>query len=141
MQVRLSNHIKSAMLEQVRRSPQREVCGLLGGRHTTAEHYYPVVNIADDPASEYLMDPKQQIGAMRRMRERGEALMGIFHSHPDSPAQPSNTDLSKAAYPDTIYLIAGFGEKEDRLELNAFYYDGKSFTPVEMDVTDSSTRV
>lgn len=122
------------MLEQARRSPDHEVCGLLGGRHATAEHYYPVANIAGEPACEYLMDPKQQIDAMRGMRERGEDLMGIFHSHPDSPAQPSDTDLARAEYPDTIYIIAGpVGED---MTLNAFYYNGKDFIPIETEITN-----
>lgn len=124
------------MLEQARRSPHHEVCGLLGGRNATAEHYYPVANIAGEPAREYLMDPKQQIDAMRGMREREEKLLGIFHSHPESPAEPSDTDLARAEYPDTIYIIAGpVGEK---MKLNAFYYDGTSFTSIGIDVTNNN---
>lgn len=134
MQFRLSNDIATAMLEQARLSPRHEVCGLLGGRNTTAEHYYPVANIADNPAREYLMDPQQQIDSMRHMREREEDLLGIFHSHPDSPAQPSDTDLARAAYPDTIYIIAGpVGEE---IKLNAFYYNGRDFAPIEIEITN-----
>lgn len=99
-----------------------------------AVHYYPVANIADDPAREYLVDPQQQIDAMRGMRERDEDLVGIFHSHPDAQAEPSETDLAKAAYPDTIYIIAGpVGEE---MKLNAFYYDGRGFAPIEIEITN-----
>ncbi|MEX2524981.1 MAG: M67 family metallopeptidase [Gammaproteobacteria bacterium] len=134
MQLRLSNAIATALLKQARLSPRHEVCGLLGGRNTTAEHYYPVANIAGKPALEYLMDPQQQIDAMRHMREREEDLLGIFHSHPDSPAQPSDTDLARAAYPDTIYIIAG--PVGDDMTLNAFYYNGQGFAPIEMEITN-----
>lgn len=123
----------TAMLEHARRHPQEEVCGLLGGRDDTGTRYYPVSNIAADPSREYLMDPRRQIDAMRRMREDGETLLGIFHSHPESAAEPSDTDLARAAYPDTIYLIAGpVGE---RMELQAYFYDGAGFTPVAIQIT------
>ena len=123
----------TAMLEHARRHPREEVCGLLGGRDGTAVRYYPATNIAAHPAREYLMDPRQQIDAMRRMREGGEALLGIFHSHPDSAAEPSDTDLARAAYPDTIYLIAGpVGE---RMELRAYHFDGTGFAPAAIQIT------
>jgi proteasome lid subunit RPN8/RPN11 len=136
--LRLSNQIMKAMLEHAHSEPRTEVCGLLGGRDFTLAHYYPVSNIAADTRREYLMEPKQQIDAMRRMRERGEELLAIFHSHPDTEPQPSETDLARAAYPDTIYLIAG--PAAGGMQLNAFYYDGAGFTPVELHITDNQER-
>ncbi|MBF8269267.1 MAG: hypothetical protein HW386_976, partial [Gammaproteobacteria bacterium] len=70
------------MFEHALASPDREVCGLLGGVQEKLTTYYPVKNIAADQGSEFLMDPAEQIGIMKQLRATGESLVGIFHSHP-----------------------------------------------------------
>jgi len=68
----------------------------------------------------FAMDPTQQITAMRTMRERGETLFAIYHSHPNSPPLPSATDLAQANYPDTLYLIISL-QTRGVLEMRGFY--------------------
>lgn len=42
------------------------------------------------------------------MREQGETLIGIYHSHPlESDPAPSQTDVRRAFYPQAIYFIVG----------------------------------
>ncbi len=53
------------------------------------------------------------------MRENGEALFAIYHSHPTSPAEPSAIDLELAAYPDALYLIISLNTK-GVLEMRGF---------------------
>jgi proteasome lid subunit RPN8/RPN11 len=67
----------------------------------------------------YEMDPKQQIDALRHMRDNGEELFAIYHSHPDAPAQPSLVDLMQAAYPDAYYLIVSLNT-QGVLEMRGF---------------------
>lgn len=38
-------------------------------------------------------------------REQGLDVVGIYHSHPDHPAQPSETDLEEATFPGYTYVI------------------------------------
>jgi len=105
-----------------------EVCGLVGGRDNAARHYYPVENIADDPATSFYMSPQGQLDAMRLMEEREESLLGIFHSHPDSPALPSPRDLELAAYPGVINFIVSLSEKPE--EIGSFRYTGDKFSKI-----------
>ena len=76
------------------------------------------------------MNPREQIDVMRRLRETGEELLGIFHSHPDAPAAPSATDLRLAAYPGTVYFIASLSGATP--ELRAYRYDGRAFSDVTL---------
>jgi proteasome lid subunit RPN8/RPN11 len=131
--LQLPRVVREAMLQHCRQLPQEEVCGLLGGRGASAGRYYPVRNIAADRRREFLMEPEEQIDAMRSMRERDESLVAIFHSHPDSPAVPSAVDLALAAYPDTIYVIASAVREEP--DMNAYYYDGKDFEQIDIHMT------
>jgi proteasome lid subunit RPN8/RPN11 len=38
--------------------------------------------------------------------------VGIYHSHPRSPAEPSQTDINLADYPEYVYLIVSLAEAE-----------------------------
>jgi proteasome lid subunit RPN8/RPN11 len=84
-----------------------ECCGLLLGRDDAIVESVRAANIADDPSRRFLIDPKQHIDGRRRARDRGLAVVGFYHSHPASPAEPSATDLAEASYADHLYLIVG----------------------------------
>jgi proteasome lid subunit RPN8/RPN11 len=99
--------------------PKRETCGLIGAKDGLPASFYAVDNIAEQPECRFGLDPQQQIGAMRAMRERGEDLFAIFHSHPEAAAEPSSLDLELAAYPEALYLIASLGI-QGVLELRGF---------------------
>ena len=117
--VRLPRAIVNRILGHVQADARREVCGLLGARGGEVCGWYPVRNIAGDAARRFEMDPREQIAALRRMRERGETLFAIYHSHPAAPARPSASDLAEAAYPEALYLIVSLDTK-GVLEMRAY---------------------
>lgn len=106
----LPRPLVNQLLHHAQLEPEQEVCGLIG-RRRDAMHFYPVANIAPAPQRLFEMDPAQQIAALRLMRERGEDLFAIYHSHPHSPPAPSLIDLEQAAYPDALYIIASLQTK------------------------------
>ncbi len=104
-QVRLPRRIVNRILGHVQEDPAREACGFLAARGGKICGWYPVRNIARDAALHFEMDPREQIAALRRMREAGEDLFAIYPSHPTAPARPSASDLAEAGYPEALYLI------------------------------------
>jgi proteasome lid subunit RPN8/RPN11 len=132
----LAQSLKTQILEHVKSSPEIEVCGLVGGIDKNATTVYRVKNIAEKPNRRFLMDPKEQINVMRKMREADETLWGIYHSHPETPAIPSSIDLNMAAYPDVIYLIASL--YEDTTDLRCFYYCENIFTEIDLAICPNS---
>jgi proteasome lid subunit RPN8/RPN11 len=89
-----------------------ECCGLIGGEKGYAMSLYPLRNIAADAQTSYEAAPEDLFAAQRQMRERGEELLAIYHSHPRSaePA-PSETDVRLAYYPQAVYFIVGLAGK------------------------------
>ena len=126
----LPERLRRQMFEHALSDSSHEICGLLGGDRERLTSYYPVKNIAADPARRYLMDPAEQIDALKKMRAQGESLAAIFHSHTDAPAHPSRADLDMAYYPDTCYLILSLQTSPPKL--NAFYFDGRKFIPEQI---------
>lgn len=99
------------MLSQVKREAPLEACGILAGLNDHSVEVIPVTNILASPVA-YRMDPKEQLQAMLLIEENGWDMLGIYHSHPAGPASPSASDISKAHYPDSVYLILSPGDSE-----------------------------
>ena len=86
-----------------------ECCGLIGGTNEgIAKSIYSLRNFAPDKIVSYEAAPEDLFAAQRQMRDRGEKLLAIYHSHPRSysPA-PSQTDVRLAYYPEAVYFIIG----------------------------------
>ena len=133
----IPQQILSEMQQYCRVDKTVEVCGLLGGVGEFAQSFYPTKNIAEDPSHGYLMDPEEQTQAMKLMRQPREQLLGIFHSHPNSAAEPSPTDLALAAYPGIAYLIASLINND--VTFSSFLFTGKEFEKLPLLVVDSSS--
>lgn len=111
--------ITNQLLHYAQLSPNNEICGLIGSRKNIPVSCYPIDNVAEQPERRFLLDPKQQITSMARMREQNEDLFAIYHSHPSAPAMPSQTDLNMASYPEALYLIISLKTK-GVLEMRGF---------------------
>ena len=86
-----------------------ECCGLIGGTADgSAKSIYSLHNVAVDKIVSYEAAPEDLFTAQRQMRERGEELLAIYHSHPRSNEPvPSETDVRLAFYPQAVYFIVG----------------------------------
>ena len=98
------------MFAHAREVSPAECCGLVGGNGERARTVYRLRNVARDRQVGYEAAPEELFAAQRLMRERGEELLGIYHSHPRSTEPtPSETDVRLAYYPSAIYFIIGLG--------------------------------
>lgn len=128
----LPRPLVNQLLTEAQKHPGTEVCGLVG-QSTASSHCYPISNTAEDPSREFLLDAAEQIEAMRQMRERGEQLYAIYHSHPDSPAYPSPTDQRLAAYPGVLYLIISL-DITGVLQMRGFQLDQETISEIALEV-------
>ena len=95
-------HAKSALSQRSLRLARRSKRGRT--LHPNDEYFWS--------AQEYEIDPAELIQALRHLRDSGESLIAIFHSHPHGPAEPSNTDIRRAYYPEAAHLIVSLAELE-----------------------------
>lgn len=134
-EIQLSRKITTQLLHQAQISPEAEVCGLIGGKDGIAINCYPIKNTAPNPASRFQLDAKQHIAAFKQMRNNGEELFAIYHSHPSAPAEPSATDLDMAEYPEALYLIISLNTK-GVLEIRGFHIVDKQAREVTLSMTE-----
>ncbi|MCZ6779603.1 MAG: M67 family metallopeptidase [Acidobacteriota bacterium] len=132
----LGTEAGSSIRSHAERDYPRECCGLMVGRRQEGawkvEYVRPARNLnTDRPNDRYLLDPADFVHADREARGRGLDIVGIYHSHPDHPARPSDTDLENA-WAALAYLIVGV--KDGRVhEWRAWEYDGEHFDERSVD--------
>jgi proteasome lid subunit RPN8/RPN11 len=109
--IQLRREHVEAMIAHARETSPQECCGLIGGiSEIRAATLYRLRNVTQHPESAYEAAPEDLFTAQRQMRDRGEGLLAIYHSHPrSSDPSPSETDVRLAFYPSAKYLIIGLG--------------------------------
>ena len=129
------------IINHARREAPRECCGLIGGRDSQAQTVYSLRNLAIDPLVTYEAAPEDLFAAQRAMRQGGEQLLAIYHSHPRSEdPTPSATDVRLAYYPSAVYLIVGLGKEEPCLRAFRISEREGQWEPAEYQVIAGSDQ-
>ncbi|MDQ4047937.1 MAG: M67 family metallopeptidase [Actinomycetota bacterium] len=98
-----------ALVGHAREEAPNECCGYLRATDEVVEEVVPAQNPRRSPYG-YELDPGSLLAA-NQLDDEGYQV-GIYHSHPRSPAEPSQTDINLASYPHWIYLIVSLAEDE-----------------------------
>ena len=102
-----------------------ECCGLLLGTPDRIAASVRARNIADDRERRFLIEPHDHFAAIRRGRTLGFDVIGAYHSHPASPAVPSETDRLEA-FEAFVFVIVG------AMETRAWRLSSGNFTEVPL---------
>ena len=107
-----------------------ECCGVLLGHSTEdaneVEDAIRAGNTRTDSAhNRYHIAPQELVKIQRLGRERGLDIVGFYHSHPDHPAQWSQTDFAEAHWLGCSYVITAV-EKGVAQVTNSFLLTGTS---------------
>lgn len=105
-----------------------EACGLLAGLDMEVSRVYSVRNILNSPLR-YSMDPFGQLNAMLAIEKLGLELLAIFHSHPQGPDHPSQTDIREFLYPGVLSVIV-FPDGES-WNMRVFQINAESYEEVK----------
>jgi desampylase len=126
-----------AIIAHAQETPAAESCGMLGGKNGRVERVYRATNVAETPRTRYQMDPHDIMRISDEIEDAGLELVGFYHSHTHTRAEPSPTDVAVWPgqwYPDAICFICTLMEP-DYPEVRAFHIDeaGK-VTEIELTV-------
>ncbi len=111
--------------EAVAAEPE-ECCGLLLGLadngNLTVSRAHPTRNLASDRRRTFEVDFAERLKLQRELADAPEDVVGMYHSHPAGPAEPSAADLAQAWEPGWLWLIAAVGDG-DVTDLEAYRYE------------------
>jgi proteasome lid subunit RPN8/RPN11 len=103
--IRIQRGCVALVERHARKESSHECCGLLCGCDGLITHAFPATNVSPYPATSYEIAPREIFDRIREMRAAGLELLGIYHSHPNSPNEPSPRDIAQAYYPGAAYFI------------------------------------
>ncbi len=119
-----------------------EACGLLFSDRLAVEGGRPrrFVTAANAAASpyRYMIEAQELYQLISTAEEKDEVVWGIVHSHVQSPAEPSNTDIgialsdSGALWPGSLYLICSLATVP--ASVRAWSIDVDSVTEVPLEI-------
>ncbi len=99
--MRFARHVAADLQAHAREGYPCEVCGLLLRATGEAGRVVGSVRMTNHereaPRVRYVIDALEQLRADEAARARGLEIAGYYHSHPDHPARPSETDRRIAA--------------------------------------------
>ena len=116
--LRLPAAYRDAIFDHARSEAPRECCGVIGGTAGEITTFHRLTNQAEGNRL-YMMDDEELFRVLKELDGRGEDPMVIYHSHPESPAYPSKTDVEMAFYPESFYVICSL-ENPDAPYIRAF---------------------
>ena len=87
----LSQSDKKILTEHAEKEKPNESCAILFGRDEQVSEVFLAENIEESPVN-FTISNEQLIEGYKLAEEKQVDVIGIFHSHPNSEAYPSNTD-------------------------------------------------
>lgn len=107
--ITIPKHIYDDLVQHAKEGFPLEVCGILGGTDDTVSANYRMTN-TDASNEHFMMDPKEQFSVVKDLRAKEFSMLAIYHSHPETPARPSEEDIKLALTPDVSYIIISLAD-------------------------------
>jgi [CysO sulfur-carrier protein]-S-L-cysteine hydrolase len=107
--LKIPQSIINELIDQAKSGLPEEVCGYLAGKDQEVLKRIPLTNIDHSP-EHFAFDPSEQFRAVRETRNLGLDILANYHSHPETPARPSQEDIRLAFDPNISYVIISLAE-------------------------------
>lgn len=121
--ITLTESQKQVLLKHVAKFNPNESCAILYGvirdGQARVEDIFLTQNADESPVS-FTIPDEELIAAYQRIKDNNTDMVGIFHSHPNSAAVPSKTDLSFMEINPVIWVIYSGSDGDFR----AYILDG-----------------
>jgi proteasome lid subunit RPN8/RPN11 len=86
------------IIAHAREAAPNECCGILAGKGGRALRLYRAANAEESPYR-YNIDPHDLYRIHSEVEAQGWEFIAIYHSHPESEAYPSPTDVALSRWP------------------------------------------
>lgn len=129
--IRINKNVIEALFDHAQREMPCEACGYLAAKNETIIKQYTLTNL-DRANDHFSMDPREQFAAIQNMRSRGLQLAAVYHSHPETPARPSQEDIRLAFDPQISYVIVSLAKPEATIK--SFKIHQGNVTPEDIEI-------
>jgi proteasome lid subunit RPN8/RPN11 len=131
--LRIPQEIHDDLIAHAREGFPLEVCGILGGVDETVATIYRMNN-TDASKEHFMMEPKEQFSVVKDLRSKGLAMLAVYHSHPETPARPSEEDIRLALTPGVSHIIISLADSQQPV-VKSFKIDQGKVDPETVEIT------
>lgn len=131
--LRIPKNIHDDIIAHAKEGFPLEVCGILGGKVGVISAIYRMTN-TDQSNEHFMMDPKEQFAVIKALRSQGLEMLAIYHSHPETPARPSEEDIRLALTPGVSYIIASLDDSAETA-VKSFRISGGTVQPEPIEIS------
>ena len=138
MSLTISRAFVDAIIEQSCAEYPDECCGVILGPvgKDNPIRLKPMINAAHSPTF-YEFDPKDLLALYREVDDNDEEIVVIYHSHTETEAFPSRTDIAYAGEPGAHYvLVSSRKEIAPAIEFRSYRIIDGVVTEEEVSITD-----
>lgn len=129
--MKIPRAIVNAILAQAEAAVPIEACGYLAGNDGVVVSHFPMTNV-DQSEIHFAFDPEEQFQVIKAARQQALQLIGVYHSHPTTPARPSEEDIRLAYDPDMVHVIVSLADHGRGLK--AFRIKAGRVTPEALEI-------
>ena len=133
----ISQNFVDAIIAQSRAEYPDECCGVILGPAGSgkATRLKPMINAAHSPTF-YEFDSRDLLALYREIDDNDEEIVVIYHSHTETEARPSRTDIAYASEPLAHYVLVSTREEiAPAIEFRSFRIIDGVVTEEEVSIT------
>ncbi len=104
MKINIKEQVLERIVAHAEKEAPIEACGYLAGKNGVITKHYELTNVDQSP-EHFSFDPEEQFNVLKQVRNEGLEIMANYHSHPATPARPSQEDIRLAYDPAISYFI------------------------------------
>jgi len=131
--IRIPQVIHDDLIAHAREGFPLEVCGILGGVGEDISAIYRMAN-TDASNEHFMMDPREQFAVVKDLRSKGLTMLAVYHSHPETPARPSEEDIRLAFTPGVSHVIISLADPQQPV-MKSFRIDQGQVDPEPVEIS------
>ncbi len=131
--MKIKKDILNKIIDHGKKGLPLEVCGYLVGKEGVITKHYELTNI-DQSEEHFSFDPKEQFATIKDARKQELEVYAVYHSHPVTPARPSQEDIKLAYDPDISYVIISLADEE--ADVKSFKIKNAVVEPEDIEVVN-----
>jgi len=114
--IQIKKYVIEGIIAHAKESFPIEACGYLAGKDGIILEQFRLTNV-DQSSEHFSFDPREQFEVLKKVRSIGMEIIANYHSHPATPARPSQEDIRLANDPDIYYCIVSLSGDYPEIKL------------------------
>jgi proteasome lid subunit RPN8/RPN11 len=135
--VRLRRAHLDEIIAHAREGIPHEVCGFVAGKDGVSTAVFRARNIAAEPRRRFVPDAADFLRADEEIAAHGWEYLAVYHSHPASPAYPSDYDVEHRPYllPEARAIICSMMDP-DRPDVRVYRFEDDRVVPEPLEIVE-----